>query len=150
MVRRHPAAELRGIPDMPVARDQPAHAGHRGEPLQAGPVVAERVILGGVQQRDLDVGEHVSRDQNPGIRQEHRGVPRRVAVMDDDARGRAVPGDAVRALGQRHQAAEQFQVVPGRRLLDSADQPGALVRGDGDRPRRRVPGHVARSRLHST
>jgi len=55
-VRRHPAAELRGIPDMPVARDQPAHAGHRGEPLQAGPVVAERVVLGLIAEPDRSAG----------------------------------------------------------------------------------------------
>ena len=44
-----------------------------------------------------------------------------MTIVNDHLRGRAIPGDAVRARRQRHQAAEHRQVVPGHRVADIAD-----------------------------
>ena len=136
------AAELRGIADVPVAGNQPAHTRHGGEQPQAGPVIPERITGVGVQERDLDVGQHVARHQHPGIREEHRSVPRRVPVMDDHLRRRAIPGDVAGARGHRSQAAEQRKVVTGRLLLDPGDHLLAPGPGGGHGARRRVPGRV--------
>ncbi len=58
----------------------------------------------------------VTRQENADMREQHRGVPRCMTIVNDHLRGRVVPGDAVRAGGQRHQAAaaEPVQRWPQR------------------------------------
>jgi hypothetical protein len=83
--------ELSRVADMAVPRHHPAHVRYGRKPLDAGQVVTERVICDGVQDRDLDVGEHVARDQHAGVGDEHRAVPGRVPVVDSQLGSTATP-----------------------------------------------------------
>jgi len=137
------AAELPGVGDVPVPRDHPAHTGHGGEPPQARSVGSERIFRERVQDWYLDVGEHVAGHEDPSVRDEHRAVARRVPVMDDHLRGRAIPRDVVRAAGQRYQPADQVQVVAGCGALGLADHRLAFGLSGRHGARCRVPGDIA-------
>jgi hypothetical protein len=136
-----PAAELGVVADAAVAgHDQPHALGSRQQ-SQAVPVAAERVGRFGVEQRDLDVGEHVAGDEHSDLGQEHGAVTGGVRVVREHHRAR--PGPVDLAPEQRLEAGEQGEVVAGSLLPHLADETGQFPGGGRDRARRRVPGHVA-------
>src|SRR6185437_3084914 len=65
-----PAVELRVVADVTVPGDQRFDAGDAREQPQAFAVAAERVGAVQVEQRYLDVGEHVPGDQHAAVGQE--------------------------------------------------------------------------------
>ena len=141
-VRRQPPAELGGVPDMPVTGYHLAYAGHRRQSRKPRAVVAERVLRLRVQQRDLHVRAHVAGHEDASLRQEHRAVARRVPVVHDQFRGRAVPGNGRRV--ENRQPPEQLQVVPGGGPLRLLDHARSFGLGDLDRGRGGVPGRLTK------
>jgi hypothetical protein len=140
-VEPEPPAELRGVPDVPVARDHLTHAGHRGQPPHAREVVTERIRRQGVKQRYLDVGAHVARDQDPAIGQEHCPVAGGVPVMDDQPGLRPVPRDCVgvQSTDLPDEREVEAEAVPPCHLQDAVP----LGLGNGYRGGCGVPGCVA-------
>ncbi|MGD0699892.1 MAG: hypothetical protein ABSA02_08415 [Trebonia sp.] len=129
------------IADVAVAGHDHPHAGRGREQSQALPVAAERVRRVGVEQRDLNVGEHVAGDQHAGLRQVDRAVAGGVGVVGEHHRARPGPLDVV--AEQRLDAGEQRQVVARGLLPHAVDEPRQFPGGDRDRARGGIPGHVA-------
>lgn len=92
-IHGEPPAELGVVPDVPVAGHDLAHPGHGRQPLHPGAVVAERIRLRRVEQRDLHVGAHVAGHEDAGVGQEHRAVTGCVPVVHDQQGLRPVPGN---------------------------------------------------------
>jgi hypothetical protein len=118
VVGGEPAAELRLPADVAVAGNDDRDPGYAREHAKALPVAAERVGRLQVEQRDLQVGKHVARDQHAAVGEEDGTVARGVGVVLVDQGARARPVDLV--ADHRLDRAEAGQVVAGRALLHVA------------------------------
>ena len=125
-----PAVKLRRVAGMAVAGDHHPDTRDAGEQAEALAVAAERVGRVQVEQRDLDIGEHVPGDQHPLVGEEDGTMAGRVGIVRVDERTRAQPvdlvaerrnGDFVRGLIEQGKVTASHDCADGGLLITLAE-----------------------------
>ena len=117
--------------------------GHSTDAIEAGQVVLDRVARLWIEQRDLDVRQHVGSEEHVADLDQECRMARGMCLVLKDPYLRTRPGDRGRRRWQRRDATQQLDRYAKRLVAGQGSHPVELGRGGLRTRRRPVAGDLA-------